>query len=70
MALTNQEKIDVVNTHIKNIEISKYNLELMVKYQQESTTPDQEKIGVYQGSIVACDNQLAVLASELAELSL
>lgn len=68
MALTNQEKLQVVDGHITNVEISKYNIELMIKYQQESATPDQDKIDGYQESIVSCDNQLSVLLAERAAL--
>ena len=68
MALTNQDKIEVLNAHIKNVEISKYNIELMIKYQEESATPDQDKIDGYQESIAACDTQLTVLRAELSTL--
>lgn len=68
MALTNQEKIQVVDGHIKNIEISRYNIELMIKYQQESATPDQDKIDGYQESIASCNSQLSVLLAERAAL--
>ena len=68
MVLTTQEKIDIVTRHMRNIEESKYNIELSVMYQHARETPDQEKITSYQESIAACDVQLTVLQEELASL--
>lgn len=68
MVLTTQEKIDIVTRHMRNIEESKYNIELSVMYQQAMETPDQEKIESYQESIAACDVQLTVLQEELTSL--
>ena len=68
MVLTTQEKIDIVTRHMRNIEESKYNIELSVMYQQAMETPDQEKIASYQESVAACDVQLTVLQEELASL--
>ena len=68
MILTNQEKTDIVNRHIRNVEESKYNIELSVQYQQAMQAPDQEKIDAYQESIAACDVQLGVLQAELLRL--
>lgn len=68
MILTTQEKIDIVTRHIRNIEESKYNIELSIMYQQAMETPDQEKIDAYQESIASCNVQLGVLQEELASL--
>ena len=68
MVLTTQEKIDIVTRHMRNIEESKYHIELSIMYQQAMEAPDQEKIDAYQESIASCNVQLGVLQEELASL--
>ena len=50
--LTNEEKADIVNQHIKNLEYSKFNLELSLVEENAVASSD---------SIVSLESQLAEL---------
>ena len=50
--LTNEEKAAIVNQHIKNLEYSKFNLELSLVEENAATSSD---------SIVSLESQLAEL---------
>jgi uncharacterized protein involved in exopolysaccharide biosynthesis len=67
--LTNQEKINVINSHITNLAFNQYNAELSLIEENAKTTPDQESIARLNSQLADYDKQSAALAAELAALS-
>jgi len=67
--LSNAEKIAVINQHIKNIEYSKYNLEISIIEENAATAPSQETIDSLNDQIADLENKKAALNSEIATLS-
>lgn len=67
--LTTQEKIDIINSHIKNIAINKYNIQLNLVEEDAKVTPDAGSIASYNSQISQMTNQIAALQSELNTLS-
>jgi len=67
--LTDQEKASVINSHIKNLQINKYNVELNL-LELNAGEPQQEMIDSANNQIIRFDNQIKALQDELAKLDL
>lgn len=53
MELTNEEKISILNQHIKNIVINKYNLHVAILAEEAANPVDQTKIDALNNKINA-----------------
>jgi hypothetical protein len=53
MELTNEEKISILNQHIKNIVINKYNLHVAILAEEAANPVDQTKIDALSNQINA-----------------
>lgn len=69
MALSNEEKANIVAQHQRNVELSKYSLELALIQENALTSPNASTVSSLQNEITDCDNKLTALANELAELN-
>ena len=67
--LTNEEKATIVNSHIKNLEYNKYNLEISVIEENSKTEPSNETLQSLNAQILEIDGQLNALQSELDTLT-
>lgn len=68
MELTNDEKIGILNQHIKNVVINKYNLHVAI-ISEEATTPiNQDNIDALNSQISAEQARYDALLAELASL--
>lgn len=67
--LTNEEKIAIVNQHMKNLEYSIYNLEISVIEEEAVSTPDPTKISDINSDISELNLKKAALTAELALLT-
>lgn len=67
--LTNQEKIDIVKSHQKNISFNQYNLQINLIEENAKVTPSKEIIDGYNIQIADIQKQLDALDAELASLS-
>jgi hypothetical protein len=68
--LTKQDKLQLINSHKRGIEYSKYGLELDLIQENAKSTPSQEEISRLTDLVEDADNQLAALNQELAEVNL
>lgn len=68
ISLTNEEKIDIVNQHIRNLQLNKYNLSLSVLEESASAVPNQSTIDALQLQINDLDAKISALTSELNTL--
>jgi CII-binding regulator of phage lambda lysogenization HflD len=67
--LTNEDKISIVNQHKKNVEYSKYNLQVSLIEENAVTSPDQDAIDALNDKITEINKKLTALDAELASLS-
>lgn len=68
MELTNEEKISILNQHIKNIVVNKYNLHVSILAEEAATTIDQTRITALNTQIDAEQAKYDALLVELASL--
>ncbi len=68
MELTNEEKISILNQHIKNIVINKYNLQVSIIAEEAAETIDQTRINSLNSQINAEQAKYDALLVELSTL--
>lgn len=66
--LSNEDKTSIINQHKRNVENSKYNLELSILEENAVSSPTQSTIDDLNAKIADLDAKLAVLDAELNSL--
>ena len=67
--LTAEEKIAVINSHIKNISYNKFNAELVVIEENATSTPSAIKISDASTIITEATAQIIALEAQITALS-
>jgi hypothetical protein len=67
--LNNQEKAEVVNQHLKNVEYSLFNLNLSLVEEQAVATPNATNIASINSQITEMTAKKTALLAELADLA-
>ncbi len=67
--LSNEEKITVVNQHLRTLAFSRYNYEVSVMEEQASPEPVQETLDALNKEIQLLDSKITALNDEIASLS-
>jgi hypothetical protein len=67
--LTAEDKISVINSHIKNINYNKFNAELVVIEENAKTTPSTVKIAEANATITEAEAQITALEAQIEALS-
>ena len=67
--LTAEEKIAVINSHIKNINYNKFNAELVIIEENATASPDAAKISYANANIAEANAQIAALEAQIEALS-
>lgn len=67
--LTNEEKISVVNQHLKNLEYNKYNVELSLIEENAITKINDDVISSLNEQLVNLNAKIDVLQQEIASLT-
>lgn len=67
--LTTEEKIAVINSHIKNVQYTKYNAQVSLVAENALETPDAENVAAANEVVTKADLQLAALQAEIDALS-
>ena len=67
--LSNEEKISIIDQHLKNLEYNRYNLEISMIELTSGTLPKQESIETLQSEIDSIVAQQTALAAEKVSLS-
>jgi hypothetical protein len=67
--LTTEEKISIIDTHLKTIAFSKYNLELNLLEENAKTTPDSDILTRTNANLELLSNQIAALEAEKNSLN-
>jgi hypothetical protein len=68
--LTNEEKADIVNQHLRSLEFSIYNIELSVMEEQSRSTPENSMTEALNASLTDLNAKKTVLLNELASLNI
>ena len=66
--ITIQEKINIVESHIKNVEYNQYNNQLSVLEEKAKSTPNQDTLTTLAANAVDYANQSTLLNNELIAL--
>lgn len=66
--LTDQEKIDILNQHLKNLEYSAFNLSVSVIEEEAANTPNTASITSLNTQIAEVNAKKTALLAELTEL--
>jgi hypothetical protein len=66
--LTNEEKISVINQHIRNLEFNKYNLNVSLIEENAMAIPNQATIDSINLQISEANAKITALNAEIASL--
>jgi flagellar biosynthesis/type III secretory pathway protein FliH len=67
ISLTNEEKAQIINSHIKSLAFNKYNLEVDLIAENAKASPNSVVITTTNTAIDEIEDQIAALQSELAK---
>lgn len=67
--LTDNEKASIINSHIRNVELNKYNAEILIKSEEALDEPNSELISMQNSRIQQFNSQITALQSELSKLN-
>ena len=67
--LSNEEKLGILNQHIKNVEYNKYNLELSLIEENAVSPANAETISSLNAQMAAADAKIEALETEKATLT-
>ena len=67
--LSNEEKLGILNQHIKNVEYNKYNLELSLMEENAVSSPNAEAVSSLNAQIASVDLKLEALEAEKSTLT-
>jgi hypothetical protein len=68
--LSNEEKTDIVNQHLRSLEFSIYNIELSVMEEQSKSTPEESMTEALNTNLADLNAKKTVLLNELASLNI
>ena len=63
--ITNEEKMGIINQHMRNVQVNKYNLELTLVEENALTSPNTETVTAITAQIAEANKKIAVLETEL-----
>ncbi len=67
--LTNEEKSSIIESHLRTLGYSKYNLEINLMEEESATAPATDAIASVNAQITSVNKKIAALVEELASLS-
>lgn len=68
--LTKSDKLQIIESRLRNLEYKKYGLEIDLIVENAKVTPEQEAINVINSVITEIDDQVSALNSELSAVNL
>lgn len=66
--LTNEEKLTIINQHLRTLEFSKYNYQMSLLEEQAVQVPAQETIDSINEQLLVLNQKIDALAEEAAGL--
>jgi hypothetical protein len=67
--LTNEEKVVIINQHLKNLNYSKFNIEISLIEENAKSVKDAEQIASLNEQAVDIDLRITALEDKIEELS-
>lgn len=67
--LTNEEKNNIIITHLRTLEFQKYNIEISILEEQALDNPNEESIASYNTQISSINLKIARLEAESTSLA-
>jgi len=67
--LTAEEKISVINSHIKNINYNKFNAQLLIVEENAAASPSASKLADANAQISEANAQIVALEAQIEALS-
>ena len=67
--LTNEEKIEIIHQHMKNLNFSLYNLQISLKEEEALDTPNQDIVSSINQQIAVIVAKKTTLGQELSLLT-
>lgn len=64
LELTSEEKIEIINNHIKNLKAGKYNLELSLIEENSIDNLSEERVSLLMQEIANTDKRIEALGLE------
>jgi hypothetical protein len=68
-ALTNEEKVVIVNQHLKNLNYSKFNIEISLIEENAKSIKDTDQIASLNAQSTDIDSRITALETKIEELS-
>lgn len=62
--LTNEEKNNIIITHLRTLAFQKYNLEVSVMEEEATLNPSEDNLNSYNAQITAINSKIAKLEAE------
>jgi hypothetical protein len=69
IGLTNEDKIGVITSHIKNLQFNKYNAEITLVEENALANPSTDNITRANSTIASADLQIAALEAQITALT-
>lgn len=69
IGLTNEDKIGVITSHIKNLQFNKYNAEISIIEENAIGSPSADNIARANSTIANAELQIAALEAQMSALS-
>jgi hypothetical protein len=63
--LSNEEKVTVIITHLRNLSYTKYNTELSIIEEESLSAPSAENLAQLNAQLATVNTKVAALAAEL-----
>jgi ubiquinone biosynthesis protein UbiJ len=67
--LTKEEKAQIISSHIKNLNYTKYNLEIDIIQENARVEPSESALTNFNSQIDEVENQIAALETQLAAVN-
>lgn len=66
--LTDEEKLQILRSHVKNLQHNKYNIELYILAEQSIDVPNESNIISYQMQLDDINDKQAALEAQIATI--
>ena len=67
--LTKEEKAQIISSHIKNLNYTRYNLEIDIIQENAKVSPSSSALTSFNAQIDEVDNQIAALQTQLTAVN-
>lgn len=67
--LTKEEKAQIISSHIKSVNYSKYNLEIDIIQENAKSSPSQSALTNFNTQIEEAEDQISALQAELTAVN-